>query len=72
MPDLQVLHGGGDHKLRGERPLGSVWTSVVTSLVDVKTRARQDIRESEMEEFRRIFASRALEIKSRINEIANF
>ena len=51
---------------------GSVWTNVVTALVDVKTRARQDIRDSEMEEFRRIFASRALEIKSRISEIANF
>ena len=50
---------------------GSVWTSVVTAVVDVKTRARQEMSESEMEEFRRIFASRALEIKSRINEIAN-
>ena len=50
---------------------GSVWTSVVTALVDVKTRARQEMSESEMEEFRRIFDSRALEIKSRITEIAN-
>lgn len=50
---------------------GSVWTSVVTALVDVKTRARQDISESEMDEFKRIFASRAMEIRSRINEIAN-
>ncbi|UCD44945.1 MAG: hypothetical protein JSV27_00065 [Candidatus Bathyarchaeota archaeon] len=50
---------------------GSVWTSVVTALVDVKTRARQEMSDSEMEEFRRIFDSRALEIKSRITEIAN-
>jgi len=51
---------------------GSIWINVVTAFVDVKTRARQEMSESEMEEFRRIFASRALEIKSRINEIANF
>ena len=50
---------------------GSVWMSVVTALVDVKTRARQEMSGSEMDEFRRIFASRALEIRSRINEIAN-
>ncbi|UCH57243.1 MAG: hypothetical protein JSV18_07910 [Candidatus Bathyarchaeota archaeon] len=50
---------------------GSVWTNVITALVDVKTRARQEISESEMEEFKRIFASRALEIRSRISEIAN-
>ncbi len=50
---------------------GAVWNNVITALVDVKTRARQEISESEMEEFRRIFASRALEIKSKINEISN-
>ena len=50
---------------------GSVWTNVITVLVEMKSRARQEINESEMEEFKRIFASRALEIKSRINEIAN-
>ena len=50
---------------------GSVWTNVITVLVEMKSRAKQDINESEMEEFKRIFASRALEIKSRINEIAN-
>lgn len=50
---------------------GSVWMSVISALVDVKTRANQEISESEMEEFKRIFASRAIEIKSRINEIAN-
>jgi len=48
-----------------------VWTNVITVLVEMKSRARQEINESEMEEFKRIFASRALEIKSRINEIAN-
>jgi hypothetical protein len=51
---------------------GAVWNNVITALVDVKTRARQEISESEMEEFRRIFASRALEIRSRISEISNF
>ncbi|MCK4437791.1 hypothetical protein KAV47_01850 [Candidatus Bathyarchaeota archaeon] len=50
---------------------GSVWTNVITVLVEMKSRAKQDINESEMEEFKRIFASRALEIKSRINEISN-
>ena len=50
---------------------GAVWTNVVTALVDVKNRARQEISESEMDEFKRVFASRALEIKSKINEIAN-
>jgi len=50
---------------------GSVWTNVITVLVEMKSRARQEINDSEMEEFKRIFASRALEIKSRINEIAN-
>jgi len=50
---------------------GSVWTNVITVLVEMKSRAKQEINESEMEEFKRIFASRALEIKSRINEIAN-
>ena len=50
---------------------GSVWTNVITGLVEMKSRVRQEINESEMEEFKRIFASRALEIKSRINEIAN-
>ena len=50
---------------------GAVWNNVITALVDVKTRARQEISENEMEEFRRIFASRALEIKSKINEISN-
>jgi hypothetical protein len=50
---------------------GAVWNNVITALVDVKTRARQEISESEMEEFRRIFASRALEIRSRISEISN-
>jgi hypothetical protein len=50
---------------------GSVWTNVITVLVEMKTRAKQEINESEMEEFKRIFASRALEIKFRINEIAN-
>ena len=51
---------------------GAVWNNVITALVDVKTRARQEISESEMEEFRMIFASRALEIRSRISEISNF
>ncbi|HUS78763.1 MAG TPA: hypothetical protein VM050_08890 [Patescibacteria group bacterium] len=51
---------------------GSIWTNVITALVDVKARARQEISESEMDEFKRIFASRALEIKSKINEISNF
>jgi len=51
---------------------GAVWNNVITALVDVKTRARQEISDSEMEEFRRIFASRALEIRSRISEISNF
>lgn len=50
---------------------GSVWTSVITALVDVKTRARQEMSESEMDEFKRIFASRALEIRSRIREVAS-
>lgn len=50
---------------------GSVWTNVITVLVEMKSRAKQEINESEMDEFKRIFASRALEIKSRINEIAN-
>jgi len=50
---------------------GSIWTNVLNALVDVKTRARQEINEREMEEFKRIMALRALEIKSRINEIAN-
>ena len=50
---------------------GAVWNNVITALVDVKTRARQEISESEMEEFRRIFASRALEIRSKISEISN-
>ncbi|MDX1702180.1 MAG: hypothetical protein R3250_16255 [Melioribacteraceae bacterium] len=50
---------------------GAVWNNVITALVDVKNRARQEISESEMEEFRRIFASRALEIKSKINKISN-
>ncbi len=50
---------------------GSVWTNVITALVDVKTRAHQEMSESEMEEFRRIFASRALEIRSRITGISN-
>jgi hypothetical protein len=50
---------------------GAVWNNVITAFVDVKTRARQEISESEMEEFRRIFASRALEIRSKISEISN-
>ncbi len=50
---------------------GAVWNNVISALVDVKTRAKQEISESEMEEFRRIFASRALEIRSRISEISN-
>ena len=50
---------------------GSVWTNVITALVDVKTRARQEISESEMEEFKSIFASRALEIRSRTSGISN-
>ena len=50
---------------------GSVWTNVITVLVEMKSRAKQEINESEMDEFKRIFASRALEIKSRINQIAN-
>jgi hypothetical protein len=50
---------------------GAVWNNVITALVDVKTRAKQEISDSEMEEFRRIFASRALEIRSRISEISN-
>ena len=50
---------------------GAVWNNVITALVDVKTRARQEISESEMEEFRRIFASRALEIRSKISDISN-
>ena len=50
---------------------GSVWTNVITVLVEMKSRTKQEINESEMEEFKRIFASRALEIKSRINEISN-
>jgi hypothetical protein len=51
---------------------GSVWTSVITAFVDVKTRANQEMSESEMEEFKRIFASRALEIKSKIRDVASF
>jgi len=50
---------------------GSVWTNVITVLVEMKDRTRQEISESEMDEFKRIFASRAMEIKSKINEIAN-
>ncbi len=50
---------------------GSIWTNVITALVDVKTRANQEMSDSEMEEFRSIFASRALEIKSRITGISN-
>jgi hypothetical protein len=50
---------------------GSVWTNVITVLVEMKSRAKQEINELEMEEFKRIFASRALEIKSKINEISN-
>ena len=50
---------------------GSVWTNVITVLVEMKSRAKQEINENEMDEFKRIFASRALEIKSKINEIAN-
>jgi len=50
---------------------GSIWTNVITALVDVKTRANQEMNESEMEEFRSIFASRALEIRSRITGISN-
>jgi len=50
---------------------GAVWNNVITALVDVKTRARQEINESEMAEFRRIFASRALEIRSKISDISN-
>ena len=50
---------------------GAVWNNVITALVDVKTRARQEISESEMAEFRRIFASRALEIRSKISDISN-
>ena len=50
---------------------GSVWTNVITAIVDVKTRARQEISTSEMEEFKSIFASRALEIRSRISGISN-
>jgi len=50
---------------------GAIWNNVITALVDVKARAKQEISESEMEEFRRIFASRALEIRSRISDISN-
>jgi hypothetical protein len=50
---------------------GAVWNNVITVLVDVKARAKQDISESEMEEFRKIFASRALEIRSKISDISN-
>jgi hypothetical protein len=50
---------------------GSVWTNILNTLVDIKTRARQEISENEMDEFKRIMASRALEIRSRISEIAN-
>ncbi len=50
---------------------GSVWTNVITALVDAKTRANQEMSDSEMEEFRSIFASRALEIRSRITGISN-
>ena len=50
---------------------GSIWTNIVTVLVDVKNRQKKEISESEMEEFKRILASRAIEIKSRISEIAN-
>ncbi|UCD44798.1 MAG: hypothetical protein JSV27_11920 [Candidatus Bathyarchaeota archaeon] len=50
---------------------GSVWTSVITALVDVKTRSRQEMSESEMDEFKRIFASRALEIRSMIRKVAS-
>lgn len=50
---------------------GAVWNNVITALVDVKARAKQDISESEMEEFRKIFASRALEIRSKISGISN-
>ncbi len=51
---------------------GAVWTNVITTFVDMKARTNQEISNSEMEEFRRIFASRAIEIKSKIKEIANF
>lgn len=50
---------------------GSIWTNVITALVDAKTRANQEMSDSEMEEFRSIFASRALEIRSRITGISN-
>ena len=50
---------------------GSVWTNILNTIVDVKTRAKQEIRNSEMDEFKRIMASRAREIKSKITEIAN-
>ena len=51
---------------------GSVWTNVITTFVDMKARTNQEISNSEMEEFQKIFASRALEIKSKIKELANF
>lgn len=50
---------------------GSIWTNIITVLVDVKNRQKKEISESEMEEFERILASRAIEIKSKISEIAN-
>jgi hypothetical protein len=50
---------------------GSIWTNVITTLVEVKTRAKQEISESEMEEFKRIFAARALEIRSKIGHISS-
>lgn len=51
---------------------GSIWSNVITALVDVKNRTKQEITEKEMEEFKRIFDSRALEIKSRISKASNF
>ena len=50
---------------------GSIWTNIITVLVDVKNRQKKEISESEMEEFEHILASRAIEIKSKISEIAN-
>ena len=51
---------------------GTVWTNVITTFVDMKERTNQEISNSEMEEFQKIFVSRALEIKSKIKELANF
>ena len=75
MKKYQILQDYQDEGIIGsvESALfGSVWTSVITAFVDVKTRANQEMSESEMEEFKRIFAFRALEIRSKIRDVASF